>query len=451
MDATTAPVCLAALAVILCAVLAWRSAKKQSRVAALVNKLPGPPAYPIIGTVLDIIMIPRENLMEEVLARQKRYLPIFRTWLGSHPGINICLPEHLEVIMSSSKHLEKGSIYKLLHPWLGTGLLTSSGLKWHSHRKLLTPAFHFAILHNFVEVFCEKSRILVDKLRARAGGGGFDVYPYITRCTLDIICETTMGTKVYAQDVGRSKYVEAVYGVAEELTYRFLRPWLHFDFIYMKTQRGRKFRNYLKVLHNFTRKIIEERKSYIATNAAAFKENSMSDSKIGTKKRIAFLDLLLQSSMSDNHLTDEEIREEVDTFMFEGHDTTASAISWCLFLLGLHPDVQALAYEEQEKIFQGSDRPATMQNLQDMKYLERVIKETLRLYPSVHFIARLLQSDVKLGQRFALLEEKVVLSSLLRNFKVRSLEARSNKMLSGELILRPAHGIQVSLTLRSPS
>jgi cytochrome P450 family 4 len=63
-----------------------------------------------------------------------------------------------------------------------------SGGKWHAHRKLITPTFHFQILDIFVEVFVEKSSILMKKLLSKAGGKGFDIYPFITRCALDIIC-----------------------------------------------------------------------------------------------------------------------------------------------------------------------------------------------------------------------------------------------------------------------
>jgi len=58
-----------------------------------------------------------------------------------------------EKVLSSSKHLEKGLIYDLLHPFLKTGLLTSAGEKWHQRRRMLTPAFHFNILREFCEIF----------------------------------------------------------------------------------------------------------------------------------------------------------------------------------------------------------------------------------------------------------------------------------------------------------
>jgi hypothetical protein len=63
------------------------------------------------------------------------------------------------------------------------------GPKWHSRRKILTPAFHFKILEDFIDVFLEQSSTLVKKLEREIGNeAGFNIFPYITHCTLDIIC-----------------------------------------------------------------------------------------------------------------------------------------------------------------------------------------------------------------------------------------------------------------------
>jgi cytochrome P450 family 4 len=62
---------------------------------------------------------------------------------------------------------------------------------------MITPTFHFKILDSFVEVFSEKSEILISKLRKEVGSQGFDVYPYITKCTLDIICGKNLTAAIF--------------------------------------------------------------------------------------------------------------------------------------------------------------------------------------------------------------------------------------------------------------
>lgn len=120
------------------------------------------------------------------------------------------------------------------------------------------------------------------------------------------------------------------------------------------------------------------------------------DNDVGQKKRLAFLDLLLESSQSGVVISDEEIKEQVDTIMFEGHDTTAAGSSFFLSMMGVHQDIQDKVIEELDQIFGDSDRPATFQDTLEMKYLERCLMETLRMYPPVPIIARHIKNDITL-------------------------------------------------------
>lgn len=75
-----------------------------------------------------------------------------------------------------------------MKPWLGTGLLTSTGKKWSSRRKIITPTFHFKILEQFVEIFDEQSDIFVTKLADFKDQEAFNIFPLTALCALDIIC-----------------------------------------------------------------------------------------------------------------------------------------------------------------------------------------------------------------------------------------------------------------------
>nr|AVL92838.1 CYP450 [Locusta migratoria] len=479
---------------------------RRWRLWGSVGRIPGPLALPLVGTGWLAIVIRPEGLMALLKNIKERHGMIFRMWYGNLAEIHIIQAENIEKVLTSYELITKSVHYKFLKPWLGEGLLTSTGSKWQRRRKMLTPAFHFKILENFVGVFAEKAQVLVQKLRNNADGHEFDIYPSIALCSLDIICETAMGTCVNAQNDATSEYVSATCTVAELTMKRALRPWLYPDFIFRMTPSGRQYYKCLNTVHQFSKQVIKERRQQ--REHSPNKERALVQDETGVKSRVAFLDLLLDMSMNGENLDDADIQEEVDTFMFEGHDTTAAAMSWAIFLLGHHPDIQQKAFEELNEIFQDSDRLPTMQDLQNMKYLEMVIKEALRLYPSVPFIGRFNSKDSEcgghklpegvmlvlhlyeshrdprywpdperfdpdrflpdskqgrhpfayvpfsggprscIGQRFALLEEKAILSSILRNYVIESVESRENVKAAPELILRPIDGIKVKLNAR---
>lgn len=113
-----------------------------------------------------------------------------------------------ELVLRSTKLITKSKAYDTFIPWLGTGLLISTGTnkhtrlywflcihngyilgeKWHKRRKLITPAFHFQILSKFVPVFNRCSDILIRKLEEETSKDSTDIYKFINRFALDTIC-----------------------------------------------------------------------------------------------------------------------------------------------------------------------------------------------------------------------------------------------------------------------
>ncbi|XP_073434897.1 cytochrome P450 4V2-like isoform X1 [Dendrobates tinctorius] len=506
----------------------------------IMKPIPGVgPNYPLVG---DALMLKPNggDFFRQIIEYTEalRHLPLIKLWLGPIPFLILYHAETIEPILSTSKHMDKSFAYKFLHPWLGLGLLTSTGDKWRSRRKMITPSFHFAILSEFLEVMNEQSKILVEKLNGRAGKGTFNCFMDVTLCALDIICETAMGRKIQAQSNSDSDYIRAIYEMSDMIQCRQRMPWLWSDFIYYRLKTGKRHNENLKILHSFTDQTILERAQELKNVKSNVDQDDDSETK-NTKKRSAFLDMLLKATdEAGNTMSHKDIREEVDTFMFEGHDTTAAALNWSLFLLGSHPEVQKKVHKELDDTFEldsyivdvqacylccfnaaakdkfgkgQSDRPVTMDDMKKLRYLEAVVKEALRIFPSVPFFARTITEDCKIrgftvpkgvnvvivpyalhrdpeyfpepeefkperffsenasgrnpyayipfsaglrnciGQRFALMEEKVVLSAILRNFTVKASQSRDDLRLVGELILRPQDGILIQLEKRKPN
>lgn len=103
-------------------------------------------------------------------------------------------PFNCKDFLKDNANLAKPYEYQILSNWLGKGLLLNDDSDlWKNRRKLLTPAFHFKILEEFVPTINENADILVNKLRNHVGRGTFDIMPYLFSCTLDVIC----GESVY--------------------------------------------------------------------------------------------------------------------------------------------------------------------------------------------------------------------------------------------------------------
>lgn len=412
-------------------------------------------------------------------------------------------PDDIKVLLSSVQHITKGPDYEMLEPWLNKGLLTSTDQKWHSRRKLLTNTFHFKILETYVPSLNKHSRSLVKNLinASENEKSIADIDSHVTLCALDIVCETIMGVNLRSQEGKSMNYVKAIKNVSQILIKRIFTFWYWNEIVFNLSSIGREFRKSLKLLHDFTENVIRERRK-ILENVEKKKPDEN-----GKKRIYSFLDLLVGISKENpGAMTDKDIREEVDTFLFEGHDTSSIAITMAIIHLGLDQNMQNLVRDELYEIFGDSDRDATMEDLKAMPNLERVIKETMRLYPSVTGITRTLKEPLHLdkytipsksvmvvvphllhrdeniypnpeqfdpdrflpeqcngrhpyayipfsagprnciGQKFAMYQMKTVLSTILRYTIVETLGTQKSIVISTQLIMRADYLPNVKIT-----
>ncbi|ALC43310.1 Cyp316a1 [Drosophila busckii] len=497
---------LIALVVLLLSLGCLRYWSQRKRRAAVAN-LPGPYCAPLIGAIYLMRNFNAKSFLQESRKHLAQLGALQRLWVFNRLVIMSSDQEFNTQLLASTESscLVKHELYQLMKPWLGNGLLLSSGRQWQQRRKIITPTFHFGILEQFVEVFDQQSNICVQRLAEQADGKtAFDVHSYVCAAALDIIAETAMGTKIYAQQAKRTPYADAVHDCGAIIAWRFLSIYLQNELLFSLAHPLLKLRQskLINLMHEFTSNVIEQRRR-------ALQQQQLNDSvdELGCKRRLALLDVLLQSRIDGRPLTNEEIREEVDTFMVAGHDTTTSALSFCLWLISRHAEVQAKLLAEILQLL-GEDRSGavSMRQLNELKYMECVIKETLRLYPSVPVVGRTLQADFKythskfgagvipagseiimslilmqtdanyyaepelfkperfessqssayapfsagprncVGQKFAQLEMKMLLAKLVREFELLPLGAHIEPVVS--IVLRSATGFQLGMRRR---
>ncbi|XP_052241444.1 ultra-long-chain fatty acid omega-hydroxylase-like isoform X4 [Dreissena polymorpha] len=312
------------------------------------------------------------------------------------PIVIACSPEAMGQICKSNAPKARGlvGVYRLIEPWLGEGLLVANGKRWARNRRLLTPAFHFDILKPYTKVFNRSADVLVAKLSKKAETKeSFEVFQNVLLCTLEIILKCAFSYEKDVQHAGETDpYVKAVNRITDTLIVRLLRPILLWDFAFYLTDTGRKFKKDCDFVHSVAEEIIDKRKQALAAGA---------DADVAEKRYVDFLDILLTArDETGNGLTRLEIRNEVDTFLFEGHDTTGSAISWILYSLAQHPKYQRRCQQEVDALLAGRDTDdIEWSDLSKLEFLTQCIKEGMRLHAPVPILSRELRQELKIGGR----------------------------------------------------
>ncbi|XP_072020683.1 cytochrome P450 4A7-like [Amphiura filiformis] len=375
----------------------WKLFKQRWRYQKLIRDLKmreTAPAHPIWGHAFLFPLDERKRLdaiVDFMLASANSDGPadLAPFWLGPFTCmLMMSSPEYVKACVANADYKDNFS-YDWLIPWIGDGLLTSGGPKWHRHRRLLTPAFHFEILKPYLDIFADSADILLNKLSA-SEGKPMEIFKPVGLFALDSLLKCSFSYESNCQLQGENEYINAVYELSEIINLRALKIQYLNEMIFKLSPPGRRFRKLCHIVHEKSRSTIRKRRREIEEGGEGFK---------GRKgKYLDFLDILLAARDEDGKgMDEEEIREEVDTFMFEGHDTTGCAIPWLMYNLAKHPEYQQKCRDEIQQLFdQKEDDQLSWDDLCNLPYLTMCIKESLRLYPPVMSIMRKLVKDVTL-------------------------------------------------------
>jgi cytochrome P450 family 4 len=179
---------LTVIVIVAIAGISWYR-KRFERRDFLCSKIPHPKKWPIVHNSLEFIGKTPKELFDwmENTANEFGSVYYFSTGVFGSTFAVVSDVKVVEALLSSQSQLDKTVDYDYLVPWTGTGLLISSGKKWFTRRKLLTPGFHFSILEKFVEIMNDQGNVFVENLK-KYDGKQVDIFPLTNFYALDTVC-----------------------------------------------------------------------------------------------------------------------------------------------------------------------------------------------------------------------------------------------------------------------
>ena len=306
----------------------------------------------------------------------REYGDLVRLRFLAWPGWALNHPDLVEeVLVKQAASFRKPIGLRRTRRLLGRGIIIADGEAWRRQRRLALPAFHRARVAGYVSSMGDIARTHLD---AWADGEVRGIVHEMTAITLDIVTRTLFGA-----DAGPfAGAVETILRGSDALMHRRLTSW---EFLIPDTwplPRYRDFHRDARALDQIVFGIIRQRRS--------------SEADTGD-----LLSMYLQARDEDGTFLDDGLlRDEVTTLLLAGHDTTALLLSWGLWLMMRHPDVEDRVRREVDEVLGGpGGRPATFDDLPALREVRMVIDETLRLYPPAYQNSRETTVPVTLGGR----------------------------------------------------
>ncbi|KAH9630836.1 hypothetical protein HF086_009952 [Spodoptera exigua] len=243
---------------------------------------------------------------------------------------------------------------------------------------------------------------------------------------------TSLGLKAEDQEMIAKDYAKAIDEISKVYNKRGFNVWLYPTFIYKLSALKRKEQELITRIENIINPVIQKRRSYLQNKYTMDIDEYLSTSHVKRKLK-PLLDLLLHLGDEEHVFSDIEIKEHLNTFVLASYDTTSAVLRDTMLILGTVMEV-----------FQNED--IDKNDLPKLVYSEAVIKEVLRLYPPVSFVARNLQTDVVLWKKYAMMTLKTTLAYIVRQFHISADITRLKWKM--EVILKPTTPALMTLSLR---
>ena len=340
---------------------------------------PGVVPEPLDGPANPIrfLLLLRDNQLS-VFSRESFVAEFLQARILFQNFVLVNEPAFIEHILLTNHHnyVKSRLSRQILRPVLGNGLLISEGEFWRRQRRIMAPAFHRQRVALAAGVVVRRARQCVERWRvSHESGQCLDISHEMMSLTMEIVAEALFSSDIAdsIDELDRAvKTLIASLGTPNPLDVLGFPEWF-------PRWRSRRARSALALLDRMIYEIIATRR--------------------GTREVSGDLLGLLLSARDEETgegMTDTQVRDEVITFFAAGHETTALALTWTLYLLSRHPEIERTLHGEVDRVLAG--REATFDDLEALPYTRMVIQEAMRLFPPAFGLSRRALADDQVGE-----------------------------------------------------
>ena len=334
------------------------------------SRLPLPPG-PRFWTPFGFMAEMRRGALPFLERLQREYGDIVCIHAGPFKTFLLLRPDYVKhVLIDNHKNYWKGVLFQKLSRFGGNGLLFSDGEHWKRQRRLATPAFQKKSLEAMSAMMVDATQDLLKRWEERSDvDAPFDVAPEMSKLALDIVCRAMFGTDILDRaDAFQRSVNEALAFVNHLINTFFPLP------MWVPTRRNRHAQKVRGEIEEVIGQIIRARRS-------------------SGDRRDDLLSMLLSARDEETGegMTDQELLDEMGTFINAGHETTGIALAWTFYLLGHNRPAFDQLRQEVEYVLEG--RSPTFEDVPRLDFTRRVFQESLRLFPPAWATARQAYAD----------------------------------------------------------
>ncbi|MEU7768578.1 cytochrome P450 [Nocardia sp. NPDC049190] len=337
--------------------------------------VPGPSRSSSLSTTIAFQRDPFAYLAKAF----ERYGNVVRVPVLGMPMVVINHPDDVKKVLQDN-HVDfdkDAKIFELVSPLLGDGLISVvGGASWMSRRRLLQPAFHRKRIEDMTQVMSAHTEDMLQRWSGFASGGtDIDVGREMSNLTLRIVART-----LFAIDIGADGQTHP-YAQALDVFMKELSAYLKFPLVPLRvpTPSHRRFWKNLRIMDGFVYDMIGRYRAGTAEDQGD----------------LLYMLINAQDADTGEKMNDRQLRDEISSFLFAGHETSANALTWTIQMLTEHPDVESRLRAEIDSVL--GDREPTMADLPKLTYLAAVVNENMRINPPIWQVMRNARVDNELG------------------------------------------------------